>query len=125
MFPLKNLARKGLTRFPCICNLELPDISFGDLLRVEHRTSLFSCLCMSKLAQNCSSNMQNLGIWDVSMLHPPGKIYLVWGIGKMTIVTLNQTCSQFLSKLHRYVNIPSLGFCMHIVEQCIYAVPCF
>ena len=28
----------------CICNLESPNISYGDSLRVEHRTSLFSCL---------------------------------------------------------------------------------
>ena len=79
VFPLKNLARKGLTRFPCICNLEFPDISFGDLLRVEHRTSLILCLCMSMLVPNSSSNMQNLGIWDVSMLHPTGKIYMGFG----------------------------------------------
>ena len=50
-----------LTCFPCICNLEFPDIFFGDLLRFEHRTSLFSCLCMSMLTPNSSGNMQKHG----------------------------------------------------------------
>ena len=68
-----------LNTFPCICNLEFPDISCGDLLRVEHRTSLFSCLCLPMLAPNSSGNMQKLGIWDVFMRHSPGKIYLGFG----------------------------------------------
>ena len=33
----------------------------GDLFQIEHRTSLFSCLCMSILAPNFSGNMQNHG----------------------------------------------------------------
>ena len=47
-----------LTCFPCFCNVEFPDISFGDLLRFEHRTSLFSCLCISMLTSNSSGNMR-------------------------------------------------------------------
>ena len=39
----------------------VPDILYGDLLRVEYRTSLFSCLCMSMLTTNSSDNMQNHG----------------------------------------------------------------
>ena len=50
-----------LTCFPWICNLEFPDISFGDLLRFEYITSLFSCLCMSMLTSNSSGNMQKHG----------------------------------------------------------------
>ena len=38
---MRYLAWNPLTCFPCICNLESPDISYGDLLRVEHKTSLF------------------------------------------------------------------------------------
>ena len=33
----------------------------GDLLRFEHITSLFSCLCMSMLTYNSSSSMQKHG----------------------------------------------------------------
>ena len=50
-----------LTSFPCFCNLELPDISFEDLLRFEYITSLFSCLCMSMLTSNSSGNIQKHG----------------------------------------------------------------
>ena len=70
-----------LTSFPCICNLEFPDISFGDLLRFEHRTSLFSCLCMSMLTQNSSGNMQNhvyLGCFHAVSTRE--NISGVWGI---------------------------------------------
>ena len=38
---------KSINMFPCFCNLDFPDISFGDLLQFEHRTSLFSCLFMA------------------------------------------------------------------------------
>ena len=41
--------------------MELPDISFGDLLRFEHITSLFSCLCMSMLTSNSSGKKQKHG----------------------------------------------------------------
>ena len=58
---MRYLAWNPLTCFPCICNLESTDISYGDLLRVEHRTSLFSCLLMSMLTTNSSDNMQKHG----------------------------------------------------------------
>ena len=45
------------------CNLELSDIFFGDLLRFEYITTLFSCLCMSMLTSNSSGNMQKHGYW--------------------------------------------------------------
>ena len=41
--------------------MELPDISFGDLLRFEHITSLFSCLYMSMLTSNSSGKKQKHG----------------------------------------------------------------
>ena len=57
-----HLVRWNLsTCFPCFCNLEFPDISFEDLLRFEHRTSLFTCLCMSMATPNSSGNMQKHG----------------------------------------------------------------
>ena len=43
------------------CNLEFSDISFGDLLRFEYITSLFSCLCMSMSTSNSGGNMQKHG----------------------------------------------------------------
>ena len=52
---------KAINMFSMFCNLEFPDISFEDLLRFEHRTSLFSCLCMSVSTPNSSGNMQNHG----------------------------------------------------------------
>ena len=47
----------SIDMFPRIWNLEFPDISYGVLLRVEHRTSRFSCLCMSMLTPNSVGNM--------------------------------------------------------------------
>ena len=47
--------------FPCFWNLEFLDITFEDLLRFEHRTSLFSCFCMSMATPNSSGNMQKHG----------------------------------------------------------------
>ena len=44
--------------FSCFCNMEFPAISFRDLWQFEHRTSLFSCLWMSMLTLNSSSNTQ-------------------------------------------------------------------
>ena len=71
-----------LTCFPCICYLELPDISLADLLRFEHRTSLFSCICMSMLTQNSGGNMQNHGYFLCFPAAPAREnISWVWGIG--------------------------------------------
>ena len=76
---MRYLAWNPLTCFPCICNLESPDISYGDLLRVEHRTSLFSCLCMSMLTTNSSDNMQKHGYFGMfSCCIHHGKY--IWGL---------------------------------------------
>ena len=50
-----------LTCSLCFCTLEFPDISFGDLLRFDHRTSLFSCLRRWMLTPISSGNMQKHG----------------------------------------------------------------
>ena len=60
-YPVHLVRWNLLTCFPCFCNLEFPDISFGDLLRFEYITSLFSCLCMPMLTSNSSGNMQKHG----------------------------------------------------------------
>ena len=52
---------KSINMFSMFCNLEFPDISFGDLLRFEYINSLFSCLCMSMLTSNSSGNMHKHG----------------------------------------------------------------
>ena len=52
---------KSINMFPMFCNLELPDISFGDLLRFKYITSPLSCSCMSMLTSNFSGNMQKHG----------------------------------------------------------------
>ena len=62
------------------CNLEFTDISFEHLLRFEHRTSLFSCLCMSILTPNSSGNMQKHGCFGMfSFCVHKGKY--IWGLG--------------------------------------------
>ena len=48
---------KSINIFPCICNLEFPDIFVWDLLWFEYKISLFSCLCMSMLTPNSSGNI--------------------------------------------------------------------
>ena len=50
-----------LTCSLCLCTLEFPDISFGDLLQFENRTSLFSCFRIWMLTPNSSGNMQKHG----------------------------------------------------------------
>ena len=44
----------------------------------EHKTSLFSCFVCQCWPQTLATICRNMGIWDVSMLHPPRKIYLVF-----------------------------------------------
>ena len=64
---------------PCICNLEFPDISFGDLLWFEHRTSLFQVEVCPCWPQTLGAICRNMGIWNAFMLCPPGKY--IWGLG--------------------------------------------
>ena len=82
--------RKSINTFSVFfCNLEFPDISFGDLLRFEHITSLFSCLCMSKLTPNSSGNMQkygHLGCFHASSARE--NISGVWVIFRLVFVHL-------------------------------------
>ena len=81
-FDVHSIRWNLLICFPCICNRGFPDISFGDLLRFEHRTPLFSCLCMSMLTPNSSGNMQNHG--HLGYFHAVStreNISGVWGIG--------------------------------------------
>ena len=51
--------------------MELPDISFGDLLRFEHITSLFSCLYMSMLTSNSAWEKfaGNVTIFIINLSH--------------------------------------------------------
>ena len=87
-----------LTCFPCICNLEFPDISYGVLLRVEHRTSLFSCLCMSMLTPNSGGNMQKhgyLGCFHAASARE--NISGVWGIRRHGTHTFRLQPSSILS----------------------------
>ena len=96
--------------FPCICNLEFSDISFGDLLRFEHRTALFSYLCIPVLTPNSSGNMQ--GIWGVFMQCPPWKIYL--GFGEFnTLRSVQDGWCYFLER--RLLNLnQKFRWCMHV-----------
>ena len=47
-------------------------------IAVEHKTSLFSCFVCQCWPQTLATICRNMGIWDVFMLHPPRKIYLVF-----------------------------------------------
>ena len=70
---------KSINMFPWFCNMEFLDISFGDWLRFEHRTSLFSCFTIDECQywpQTLAAICSNMGIWDLFVLRPPGKIYL-------------------------------------------------
>ena len=79
-----HLVRWNLLRcFPCFCNLEFPNIFFGDLLRFEQRTSMFSCLCMSMLTLNSGGNMQKHGyLGCFHAVSTKENISGVWGINR-------------------------------------------
>ena len=76
-----------LTCSLCFCTLGFPDISFGDLLRFDHITSLFSCLRRWMLTPNSSGNMQNHGYlicFHAASSRPPGKY--IWGSGHLMFI---------------------------------------
>ena len=52
---------QSINRFSMFLQYGVPRHFLEDLLRFEHRTSLFSCLCMSMSIPNSSGNMQNHG----------------------------------------------------------------
>ena len=58
-----------LTRFPCICNLELPDISFGDLLWFEQRPSLFLSGVPDYFGRNKISSGGDLSHYSIASLY--------------------------------------------------------
>ena len=81
--------------FSCICNLGFPDISLGDSLRFEHRTSLFHVYVCQCWPQTLAAICRTMGIWDVFMLHPPGKTYVgFWGIAEQGFSTMRHKTSK-------------------------------
>ena len=74
---------KSNNMFPCFCHREFPDISLGDLLCFQHRTSEFSCLCMSMLTPNSNGNMQNHGYLGCFHAASRESISGVWGIARL------------------------------------------
>ena len=90
-----------LTCFLCFCNLEFPDISFGDLLQFEHRTSLFSCLCMSMLTPKSSTKMQKHRY--LGCFHAVSARENISGVWDIDILCHSFTCVQFHSKYLWYI----------------------
>ena len=104
---MRYLAWNPLTCFPCICNLESPDISYGDLLRVEHKTSLFItrvsevimfspcmfvCLCVCLCLSRCLS-----GRFDYEGLVPHKQYFAGTLLGM-------SSCASYVSRTHDVID---------------------
>ena len=129
---------KSINMFPCFWNLELPDISFGDLLRFEYITSLFSCLCMSMSTSNSRGNMQKhgylgcfhavsaseniSGVWVIEETHTRGSnlINLKMQIWQNYGVLFRNDYPFWANNLHIYSMITVFMICTkHVVRSSI------